>query len=153
MGPRLPRLVRLDGSGNIRLVETKLARNRDDLLIFQGLDYCVWALAYEAALRRQLRAAKNARIVVHYVVGGSPPRDDVHVSTYAPAQAAALVVPWRFQLVSLWFASPTMCGAVIVMFRSRDLWKVNSKDHAVAASASKSGTISATALHHYRGLN
>ena len=39
------------------------------------------------------------------------------------------------------------------MFRSRDLWKVNSKDHAVAAPTSTTGTNSATALHHYRGLN
>ena len=46
-----------------------------------------------------------------------------------------------------------MWGAVIVMVRSRELWKVNSKDHAVAAPASKPGTISATALHHYQGLN
>jgi len=46
-----------------------------------------------------------------------------------------------------------MGGAVIVMFRSRDLWNVNSKDHAVAAPTSKPGRSSATALHHYRGLN
>ena len=50
-------------------------------------------------------------------------------------------------------AGSTMWGAVIVMFRSRDLWKVNSKDHAVAAPTSTTGTNSATALHHYRGLN
>ena len=38
-------------------------------------------------------------------------------------------------------------------FRSRELWKVNSKDHAVAASMSITTTNSATALHHYQGLN
>jgi len=48
-----------------------------------------------------------------------------------------------------------MWGAVIVMFRSRDLWKVNSKDHAVAAPTSgvHAGDDLGTALHHYRGLN
>jgi len=34
-------------------------------------------------------------------------------------------------------AGSTMRGAVMVMFPSRDLWKVNSRDHAVAASRSE----------------
>jgi transposase InsO family protein len=44
-----------------------------------------------------------------------------------------------------------MRGAVIVMLRSRVLWKVHSKDHAVTASSST--TTSAPALHHYQGLH
>jgi hypothetical protein len=38
------------------------------------------------------------------------------------------------------------------MLHSRVLWKVHSKDHAVAAPPSTT-TNPATALHHYQGLN
>ncbi len=44
-----------------------------------------------------------------------------------------------------------MRGAVIVMLRSRVLWKVHSKDHAVTAPSST--TTSPPALHHYQGRN
>lgn len=99
-------LAGLDGSGDLRLVETKLTKNKDDLLIFQGLDYYVWAQAYADALRVRLGAARAAEIVVHYVIGAAPPKDDLHISAYAPAQAAALDIPWRCQVVTSWFASP-----------------------------------------------
>jgi len=39
------------------------------------------------------------------------------------------------------------------MLRSRILWKVDSKDHAMAALMSITTTNPATALHHYAGLN
>ena len=42
-----------------------------------------------------------------------------------------------------------MRGAVIVMLRSRVLWKVHSKDHAVTAPSSTTST--APRLHHYQG--
>lgn len=105
-------LAGLDGSGDIRVVETKLAKNSDDMLIFQGLDYYIWALAYQEALRVRLGAAKGARFVVHYVVGENPTDKSLHVSGYAAAQAAALVIPWRCQVIRNWFSSdPETAGA------------------------------------------
>jgi hypothetical protein len=98
-------LAGLDGSGDIRVVETKLAKNSDDMLIFQGLDYYIWAMAYDQALRVRLGAAKGARFVVHYVVGENPTNKSVHVSGYAAAQAAALAIPWRCQVIRNWFSS------------------------------------------------
>jgi hypothetical protein len=99
-------LAGLDGNGDLRIVETKLAKNKDDLLIFQGLDYYVWAQAYESALKVRLGAAKAARTVVHYVIAEDPSTGSSHISTYAPAQAAALDIPWRCQVVTDWFAAP-----------------------------------------------
>lgn len=98
-------LIGLDGAGDIRIVETKLAKNSDDLLIFQGLDYYLWAKAYEEALRVRLGAAKGARFVVHYVIGENPTDQSVHVSSYAAAQAVALTIPWRCQVIRNWFSS------------------------------------------------
>lgn len=104
----------LDGSGDLRLVETKLAKNRDDMLIFQGLDYYVWAQAYAQPLRARLGAAKGAETVVHYVIGEDPLTGSSHISDYAPAQAAALDIPWRCQVVTTWFDAPQppVAGAV-----------------------------------------
>ena len=105
-------LAGLDGSGDIRIVETKLAKNSDDMLIFQGLDYYIWAQAYDRALRSRLGAAKGARFVVHYVIGEDPGTKSVHVSGYAAAQAAALDIPWRCQVVRDWFfPDPQPAGA------------------------------------------
>ena len=114
-------LTGLDGSGDIRVVETKLARNSDDMLIFQGLDYYIWALAYEQALRVRLGAAKGARFVVHYVVGQNPTDQSVHVSGYAAAQAAALNIPWRCQVIRDWFSSdPDTAGAATADMLAED---------------------------------
>jgi hypothetical protein len=98
-------LAGLDGSGDIRIVETKLAKNTDDMLIFQGLDYYIWAQAYDEAIRGRLGAAKRAPFVVHYVIGENPANQSTHVSSYAAAQAAALEIHWRFQVIRDWFSS------------------------------------------------
>jgi hypothetical protein len=97
-------LVGVDGHGDIRIVETKLATNRDDLLIFQGLDYYIWAHAYDAAIRERLGAPKKSKIVLHYVLGASADAGS-ELSKFAPAQANALApeVEWRFQVVSDWY--------------------------------------------------
>ena len=55
-------LLGLDGHGDIRIVETKLATNDDELLIFQGLDYYIWAQAYRATLRDRLGASPHATV-------------------------------------------------------------------------------------------
>ena len=100
-------LVGLDGHGDIRLVETKLAANSDDLLVFQGIDYYVWASAYHEPICQRLGANPNAQIVVHYVIGATP-KDAVHISPYARRHAQLLdsSVPFRFQLVRGWFVEP-----------------------------------------------
>jgi hypothetical protein len=102
-------LLGLDGHGDIRIVETKLADNADDLLVLQGLDYFVWARAYEQALRDRLGAAKNARLELHYVLGASGKSGKVKVSPCTKPLADALdptVVRWRFQTVHNWFQPP-----------------------------------------------
>ena len=99
-------LVGLDGHGDIRIVETKLAANKDELLLFQGLDYYIWAKAYRDPLLERLGAPTNAKIVVHYVIGDIPDTDAVKLSQFAAAQAAALTIPWQIQTVTNWFRRP-----------------------------------------------
>ncbi len=99
-------LLGIDGQGDLRIVETKIAANIDDLLIFQGLDYAIWARVYQDALRKRLGISRRATSVVHYVVGATPGTDDHHISSYAAAQAKGLTIPWRFQVVTKWFNPP-----------------------------------------------
>jgi hypothetical protein len=101
-------LIGVDGHGDIRLIETKLEKNPDDFLILQGLDYYVWARAYEQVIRTRLSAPDRARLKLHYVIGAKAGKD-VHLSPYAAAQAEALdtkEVDWRFQVVCDWFQDP-----------------------------------------------
>lgn len=105
-------LLGVDGHGDIRIIETKLADNADELLIFQGLDYYVWARAYREQVRQRLAASKAARLEIHYVVGANT-AGKTHVSAHAHAQAAALAeeVPWRFQTVCGWYQHPENADA------------------------------------------
>jgi hypothetical protein len=95
-------LLGVDGSGDIRLVETKLAANSDPMLIFQGLDYYVWSQAYLPVLKERLGTPKRAEVVVHYVIGA---REDgsAHVNHFNKAQVDALDIPWAFQVVHDYF--------------------------------------------------
>ncbi|MGI8753607.1 MAG: hypothetical protein ACR2MN_15095 [Acidimicrobiales bacterium] len=52
-------LLGMDGKGDLRIVETKIAANKDDLLVFQGLDYYIWATVWGEALRKRLGATKE----------------------------------------------------------------------------------------------
>lgn len=100
-------LVGIDGRGDIRLIETKIEKNADDLLILQGLDYLAWAHAYENELKRWLGASKKARITLHYVIGADsdvPPH--VARSTQPLADAVDPDIEWRFQIVYGWKAPP-----------------------------------------------
>ncbi len=96
-------LVGVDAHGDIRVVETKLARNRDDLMILQGVDYYLWALAYADALRRRLGVSTKSSILLHYLIGADTD-GKIHISPYAADQAAALAIPWRCQ--HDWFRRP-----------------------------------------------
>jgi hypothetical protein len=97
----------VDGHGDIRVVETKLASNTDDLLVFQGLDYYIWALAYRRILIDRLGAADQAAFEIHYVIGDTTD-GTIHRSGYLPTQARNLdpAVRWRFQTVHNWFGHP-----------------------------------------------
>lgn len=97
-------LMGIDGHGNIRIVETKLAENADELLIFQGLDYYIWAQAYVAEVRGRLSTPPRSRVEIHYVIGDDT-KGNIHVTKYASAQANALIdeIPWRFQTVRHWY--------------------------------------------------
>ena len=101
-------LLGLDGHGAIRIVETKLATNTDDLLVLQGLDYYVWATAYLDVLRARLSAAKSADLEIHYVLGAKPETNSIKISPCTPTLAAALDddIAWRFQVVRDWFQQP-----------------------------------------------
>ncbi len=102
-------LVGLDGHGNVRIVETKLAENRDDLLVLQGLDYYVWAHAYQGAIRQRLGVGPAAAFEIHYTIGADAKETTaLHVSPCTPALAQALAddVSWRFHVVSDWYPDP-----------------------------------------------
>jgi hypothetical protein len=99
-------LAGLDGHGHVRIVETKLTRNEDELLFLQGLDYYVWACAYQEPLRGRLGASPQAQIEVHYVIGDDPKTKKVKVSRFAEAVNAALTIPRRVQTVHDWYHGP-----------------------------------------------
>jgi hypothetical protein len=94
----------VDGHGDIRVVETKLASNPDDLLVCQGLDYYIWAQAYRQALIGRLGAPDQAGFEIHYVIGDTT-EGKIHRSAFLPAQTRNLdsSVRWRFQIIHNWF--------------------------------------------------
>jgi hypothetical protein len=97
-------LLGVDGHGDIRIVETKLADNRDDLLVFQGLDYYIWAQAYRDVLVERLGVAKGASLEIHYVIGDST-NGKIDVSQHTGAQVRSLdpSIRWRFQTIHDWY--------------------------------------------------
>lgn len=101
-------LIGVDGHGDIRLVETKIATNDDALLVLQGLDYYVWCLVYEDTLRSRLGAPKRAQFEIHFVIGTDPITGEDHVSNFSEALAAALdpSIRWRGQRVQHWSHEP-----------------------------------------------
>jgi hypothetical protein len=97
-------LVGLDGHGDIRLVEIKLATNDDPLLALQGLDYLIWAHAYRAALGERLGAPADARLTMRLVVGADED-GGLRLSRFTPALLEALddSVDWAVEGVETWF--------------------------------------------------
>ena len=97
-------LLGLDGHGDIRLVEAKLAKSTDDMTLMQGLDYHVWARAYEHAIRNKLSAPERARLRLHYVVGVAHRNKQLlpaRVYKYADSLDTK-AVPFRFHVVRGW---------------------------------------------------
>lgn len=101
-------LLGLDGTGDVVVVETKLAA--DDMLVLQGLDYWIWATSPTNAtwLRKRLHAdAEKAEMKLLFAVGaksGATPR----VGKYAQAHFDALLpeIPWQLALLSDWKSEP-----------------------------------------------
>ncbi len=99
-------LMGVDGHGNIRIVETKVARNDDEMLILQGLDYYIWAQVYAKDVRRRLSVTPRSTFEIHYVIG------DTSGALYVAAQALAQVralgekIPWRFHTIKGWYGHP-----------------------------------------------
>ena len=104
-------LIGVDGHGDVRVVETKIADNQDDLLVFQGLDYYIWSCAYREVLLRRLGAPKQAAFEIHYVIGDTTD-GQIHISKFAAAQARSLDdgLRWRFQTIHDWYRGPTDAG-------------------------------------------
>lgn len=100
-------LLGVDGHADMRIVETKLADNPDDLLVFQGLDYYIWAQASRRVLVDRLGAPEGAAFEIHYVIGATPD-GDIHISKHAGAQVHGLDprVRWRFQTIRNWHGDP-----------------------------------------------
>jgi hypothetical protein len=116
-------LLGVDGHGDIRVVETKLASNPDDLLICQGLDYYIWAQAYRQTLIDRLGAPGQAGFEIHYVIGDTT-EGKIHRSAYLPAQTRNLdsAVRWRFQTIHNWFGYPPEPGCPRSQLLPRGEW-------------------------------
>lgn len=114
-------LIGVDGHGDIRIVETKVAANQDDLLILQGLDYYIWAQTYRSALLTWLSAPDRAGFEIHYVIGDQA--GSAHASRFAPAQVRSLApdIRWRFQTVHNWFHGPARIGEAAAQLLPRDV--------------------------------
>lgn len=97
-------LLGLDGHGNIRVVETKIADNKDELLVLQGLDYYIWACAYRDAISERIGAHTSAALEIHYVIGASGV-EAPKLSPFTQAQVASLHpdLRWRFQTINGWY--------------------------------------------------
>lgn len=100
-------LLGVDGHSDIRVVETKLADNADDLLVFQGLDYYTWALAYRDVILERLGAPKRSAFEIHYVIGDTT-EGKIHLSKHVGAQVRSLdpSIRWRFQTIHNWYSDP-----------------------------------------------
>lgn len=109
-------IIGVDGLGDIKVAETKLSTNADDLLVMQGLDYFIWARAYKEWLADRLFTSKLvANPSVEFVIG-STTQGDIHLSHRAKSNADALNVPWRFRTVQNWFsAGPDEVPAAAVL--------------------------------------
>jgi hypothetical protein len=131
-------LLGVDGHGDIRVVETKLASNTDDLLVCQGLDYYIWALAYRRILIGRLGAPDRAAFEIHYVIGDTAD-GKIHRSGYLPPQARNLdsAVRWRFQAVQLVRASGSARVSQLEAFPCRRM--AVSEGHEVLQSAAPFG--------------
>jgi Restriction Endonuclease associating with ARP len=91
----------IDASGRIHVVETKIGN--DEMLVLQGLDYWIWAMAHAESLAAHFGLPGTPEVMIDYVVAEATPGQAV-AGPYTAAQAEALVgsIPWRFHEVTDW---------------------------------------------------
>ena len=97
-------LLGLDGHGDIRIVEAKLANSTDDMTLMQGIDYHVWALAYRDALTEKRSAPNGAQLRLHFVigmVGGDKKLFHPRLAHYASC-VDSTAIPFQFHTVRGW---------------------------------------------------
>lgn len=101
-------------TGKNVVVETKLSKNDDPQLLFQGLDYYIWSLAYADALQERRVFRGDVETEVLYVLASDPDHgESLHASHLLAVQVDAFVpeFPWRFVAVSNWFGGgPVQVG-------------------------------------------
>jgi hypothetical protein len=98
-------VIGVDSHGDIRIGEAKLSENSDAMFILQGLDYYMWATAYEQALRTRFGISGKSSVVVHYLIGVNE-KGDPTTSRFAKVQASALTIPRKYQTVAGWERGP-----------------------------------------------
>lgn len=101
-------LLGLDGHGDIRIVEAKLAKSSDDMTLMQGIDYHVWAHAYRDALAEKLSAPNGAQLRLHFVigmVGGDKKLFHPRLADYASC-VDSTAIPFQFHAVRGWHTQP-----------------------------------------------
>jgi len=107
-------LLGRDGHGNIRIIETKLASNQDELLVLQGLDYYLWATVFRKVLQTQLTTHDNAHLEIHYVLGEAPGKTtSLPPVTLALALALSPEIRWHFHTVTDWYGENSKPNAVM----------------------------------------
>lgn len=90
-----------DPNGGLQVIESKIGP--DEMLVLQGLDYYIWALAHRRDLEALFGATEGAPILIDYVVGRqSADGPLVHPFTMAQARALSADVRVRFWEVSGW---------------------------------------------------
>jgi len=107
-------LLGRDGHGNIRIIETKLASNQDELLVLQGLDYYLWATVFREVLQTQLTTDGKAHLEIHYVLGKAPGKTtSLPPVTRALALALSPQIQWHFHTVTDWYDENSTPNAVM----------------------------------------
>lgn len=105
-------LLGLDGHGDIRIVEAKLAKSSDDMTLMQGIDYHVWAHAYRDALAEKLSAPNGAQLRLHFVigmVGGDKKLFHPRLADYASCLDST-AIPFQFHAVRAGTSRPPPRG-------------------------------------------
>lgn len=99
-------LMGLDGQGDVRIVEAKIAKSTDEMTLFQGVDYMVWAAAYKDAIKAKLSAPAQATFHLHFVVGamdGTKGLLPARIPQYADAlDTDDRAIRYHFHVVSGW---------------------------------------------------
>ena len=94
-------LVGAGKDGRIRVIETKLGPF--DRLVFQGLDYWIWATANAKDIAEWLDLPADAGVDIDYVVAEKTPGHGV-IGSYTSGQAEAIQgrIRWRFTTIRDW---------------------------------------------------